>query len=125
MSFDQYLRAVMHNVFASQQDRERLEADLRAHFTQAEATGETVDRILHGLGTPEEVAAALNAERGIQYASFWQRLTAFIGDCGLLAALTIPAVVTAFLVQAPSGASSVVSNMALGAAGLVVLGLFV
>ena len=125
MSFDRYLKAVMHNVFASPQDRQRLETDLRAHFDEADAKGEPVGQILDGLGTPEEVAAAFNAERGIRYAGFWQRFTAFVGDCGLLVALSLPAVGVAVLVQTPSGSPSVVSIAALVAAGLLALGLVV
>ena len=86
-NFDRYLDAVMHNVFASPEDRGRLEADLRAHFAQAESQAESADEIIAGLGTPEEVAAAFNTERGIRYAGFWQRFIAFVGDCGLLVAL--------------------------------------
>lgn len=87
---DRYLRDVLSNVFATPEDAERLEADLRAHFAEAEARGETPSHIIDVMGRPEDVAAAFNAERDVPYATFWQRVVAFIGDCGLLLALFLP-----------------------------------
>jgi len=94
---DRYIDDVMHNVFAAAEDRERLEADLRSHFAEAEAEGRALREIIEGLGTPEEVAAAFNAEREIRYAGFWQRLVAFTGDFGLLMCLAMPVLSLAFL----------------------------
>ncbi len=88
---ERYINEVLRNVFASPEDRQRLEADLRAHFAEAESRGEPAARIVEGLGTPEEVAAAFNAERRLRHAGFWQRVVAFVGDCGLLGALALPA----------------------------------
>ena len=34
---DRYIDDVMRNVFATEEDRERLQADLRSHFAEAEA----------------------------------------------------------------------------------------
>ena len=87
---DRYIDDVMRSVFAAAEDRERLEADLRSHFAEAEATGRAPREVIEGLGTPEEVAAAFNAEREFQYASFWQRLVAFFGDAGLLMFFVLP-----------------------------------
>ena len=87
---DRYINDVMRKVFAAPADRERLEADLRAHFAEAEAKSEPVGQTIDSLGTPEEVAAALTAERQVRYAGFWRRLVAFVGDCGLLLALAAP-----------------------------------
>ncbi len=126
MTFDRYLEEVLHNVLASPEDRERLEADLRAHFTQAEAKGEPVDQILRALGAPEEVAAAFNAERGIQYAGFWQRFTAFVGDCGLLVGLALPVLGVAVLVNGPpTAAPSIGWTVFLAALCLALVGLFI
>ena len=87
---ERYIDDVMRGVFAAAEDRERLEADLRSHFAEAEATGRAPREVIEGLGTPEEVAAAFNAEREFQYASFWQRLVAFFGDAGLLMFFVLP-----------------------------------
>ncbi len=87
---DRYIDDVLSHVFATTEDRERLEADLRSHFTEGEGEGRTPRQVIEGLGTPEEVAAAFNAERVFQYASFWQRLVAFFGDAGLLMCLIVP-----------------------------------
>ena len=87
---DRYIEEVMRNVFATPEDRQRLETDLRSHFSEAEAEGRDPREIIDGLGTPEEVAAAFNAEREFRYAGFWQRLVAFFGDIGVLTFLAIP-----------------------------------
>jgi len=87
---DRYVDDVMRNVFAVAEDRDRLQADLRSHFSEGEAEGRTPRQVIAGLGTPEEVAAAFNAERELDYASFWQRLVAFFGDAGLLMCLVLP-----------------------------------
>ena len=87
---ERYIDDVLSHVFADPEDRQRLEADLRSHFSEGEAEGRTPRQVIEGLGTPEEVAAAFNAEREFQYASFWQRLVAFFGDAGLLMCLVVP-----------------------------------
>jgi len=94
---DRYIDDVMRNVFASVEDRERLEADLRSHFSDAEAEGRSPRGIIEGLGSPEEVAAAFNAERELRYAGFWQRLVAFVGDAGLLMCVVLPVLTLGFL----------------------------
>ena len=68
---DRYIADVLHHVFAASEDKERLEADLRSHFAEAEAEGRAPREIIDGLGTPAEVAAAFNAERQFEYAGFW------------------------------------------------------
>ena len=125
---DRYVEQVMRNVFAAPGERERLEADLRAHFAEAEARGERPGRILDEMGAPEDVAAAFNAEREIRYAGFWQRVVGFIGDCGLLLALVLPLLAVGLLMQvrlAPTGEPSVGLVIALGMVGVAVLGVFV
>ena len=94
---DRYIDDVMRHVFAAQEDRQRLEADLKSHFAEGEAAGRSPRDIIHGLGTPEEVATAFNAEREIVYASFWERLFAFFGDMGVMVAFGLPFVGLLFL----------------------------
>jgi uncharacterized RDD family membrane protein YckC len=125
---DRYINDVMRTVFAASADKERLEADLRAHFSEAEAKGELVGQTIDGLGTPEEVAAALTAERQVRYAGFWQRLVAFVGDCGLLLALAVPplslAVFANLRLASPGtlskGWTIVIAAMALAVAGIAI-----
>ncbi len=122
---DRYIDEVMRNVFAAPEDRERLEADLRAHFAEAEAAGEPAGRILEGLGRPHDVAAAFNAERELRYAGFWRRLVAFAGDFGLLLALAVPLVAVAVLLEAGRMApglatTAVLATLGLGAVGALV-----
>ena len=120
---DRYIDDVMRHVFAAEEDRERLEADLHSHFSEAEAEGRAPREIIEGLGTPEEVATAFNAERPILYASFWQRLVAFIGDFGLLVCLTVPALSLVFLMGVVGEEPGDVSVLWLIVCGLLFLAL--
>lgn len=125
---DRYIEEVLGNVFAATEDRARLEADLRSHFSEGEAEGRAARQVIEGLGTPEEVAAAFNAEREIQYASFWQRLVAFFGDAGLLMFLVLPVVglgLMAGVVGEEPGDVAVIWLIPLGLLFLAALGLSV
>lgn len=125
---DRYIQAVMADVFAASADRERFEADLRAHFAEAEASGESPARVIESLGTAGDVAAAFNAERRIRYAGFWQRGVAFAGDCGLLLLCALPAMAVALfsnLRLTEPGPGSAGSLIAVSLVGCVVFGLFV
>ncbi len=122
-----YVQEVLHNSFASPEDQERLEADLRAHFAEAEARGEAPSQIIDEMGPPEDVAAAFNAEREMRYAGFWQRLVAFIGDLGLLMALALPPLAVAVLAirLVPGGEPPIGWLIALCLLGLALTGIFV
>jgi LPXTG-motif cell wall-anchored protein len=125
---DRYIQSLLRNVFATQEEKETLEADMRAHFAEAQAQGEPPGQIIDEMGTPEDVAAAFNAGRDIQYAGFWQRFMAFVGDCGLLMALALPPLSIFFLLQArlPStGEPPVGWLIVLGLVALGFLGVFV
>lgn len=123
---DRYVDEVMRNVFASAEDRERLEADLRSHFTEAETEGRSPRGIIESLGTPEEVAVAFNAEREFRYAGFWQRLIAFFGDAGLLMCVLLPVLTLGLLAgvvgEEPSNVS-IVWLIPFGLLFLAILGL--
>lgn len=125
---DRYIDDVMRSVFAAQEDRERLETDLRSHFAAGEDEGRSPREIIGGLGVPEEVAAAFNAERQIHYAGFWQRFVAFIGDFGLLAWFTVPVLGLGFLmgvVGEEPGDVSVVGLVVCGLLFLALMGIWV
>ena len=64
---------------------------------EAEAEGRSPREIIDDLGSPEEVAAAFNADREFRYAGFWQRLFAFIGDIGVLTLMAVPILTLALL----------------------------
>lgn len=107
---DSYVQNVLRNVFATQKDKARLEADLRAHFAEAQERGETTGQIIHEMGKSEDVAAAFNVERDIRYADFWRRSVAFFGDCGLILALILPLLSLAILLMvrlSPGGEPSI------------------
>ena len=90
---DRYIDEVMKQLIATQEDKDRLAADLRAHYAEAEAGGAEPGRILEGMGKPDDVAAAFNAEQEFRYAGFWQRVVAFSGDFGVLLLISLPFVV--------------------------------
>lgn len=92
-----YIDNVLAHVYATDEDRERLAVDLRSHFAEGKATGRTPPDIIAHLGTAEEVAAAFNAERQLSYASFWERLVAFLADAGLLMTVSLPVLGLFFL----------------------------
>jgi uncharacterized RDD family membrane protein YckC len=123
---DRYVDDVMRNVFAAAEDRDRLQADLRSHFAEAEAEGRAPREVIEGLGTPEEVAAAFNAEREFRYAGFWQRLIAFVGDAGLLMCVVLPVLTLGLLAgvvgEEPSNVS-IVWLIPFGLLFLAILGL--
>ena len=123
---DRYIDEVMRHAFATKADKERLETDLRAHVAQAEERGEPLRETLEELGTPDEVAAALSAEQTIEYATFIQRVAAFIGDCGVMVLLAWPAVAGMVFVatlrgspeDAPLGWIAVLAGCGLAALGI-------
>ena len=90
---DRYIDEVMKQLIATQEAKDRLEADLRAHYAEAEVGGVEPGRILEGMGEPDDVAAAFNAEQEFRYAGFWQRVVAFSGDFGVLLLISLPFVV--------------------------------
>lgn len=118
---DRYIENVLRHVFAKPEDRQRLEADLRSHFAEAEADGRTPREIIDSLGTPEEVAAAFNAEREFRYAGFWQRFVAFLGDLGLLIWLTVPVLATGFLLGVLGEEPTAATIVRIGFVGLMFL----
>ncbi len=125
---ESYIRDVMANVFATPEERGRFEADLRSHFAEAEDSGEPSARVIESMGAAEDVAAAFNADREIQYAGFWQRTVAFFGDCGLLLLCALPAVAIAIFSSrrlAEPGGTSAGTIIPISIVGCVLFGLFV
>ena len=91
---EQYVREVVRHVQASPQERQRIEADLRAHLEEAVRAGEVPSVVIARMGSPAEVAAEFMARRPLPYAGFWPRLAAFAVD---MAVIVVLAGVAAFL----------------------------
>ena len=125
---DRYVEEVLRHVLASPDERERLETDLRAHFAEAESQDASPSRILSEMGSPEEVAAAFNAEQRLEHAGFWQRLVAFFADVGALIGLTLPALSLGVLMATrlfPDGEPPLEGILLLIVAGSAVIGIIV
>jgi uncharacterized RDD family membrane protein YckC len=125
---DRYVHEVLRCVFASAEDRERLESDLRAHFAAAKARGESASQIIAEMGTPSDIAAAFNAEREIRYAGFWQRLFAFAADFGALLGLMLPPLSLVALIGTrlfPEKEPTLEGLLFMGLAALAVMGILV
>lgn len=80
-----YIQTVMRMVSALPAERQRIEADLRAHLEAAVQSGERVEAVLERMGSPEEVAGAFMSQVELVYAGFWRRLAAFVIDAILIA----------------------------------------
>ena len=125
---ERYIQNVMANVFATPEDRDRFEGDLRAHFAEAEASGEAAATVIEAMGTAEDVATAFNAERQMRYAGFWQRAVAFAGDFGLLLLCALPFMALALLSNlslAGEGPTPLSVVVPVAIVGCVLFGLFV
>jgi len=96
---DRYIDDVMRQLLATREERQRFEADLRAHFDEALAKGELHAQIVEKLGTPEAVADAFNSERPLEYAGFWKRLSAFLADMSLFILMALPIVAVAVMTE--------------------------
>ncbi len=125
---DRYIQDVMANVFATPEDRDRFENDLRAHFADAEASGDSPAGVIEAMGAAEDVAAAFNAGRRMRYAGFWQRSVAFAGDCGLLLLCALPVMAIALLSSlslSEGGPTPLSVVIPVSIVGCVLFGLFV
>jgi uncharacterized RDD family membrane protein YckC len=81
---DQYVQKVMSLIHASDADRKRIEADLKAHLQEGMAEGEDMLTLVERMGDPREVAAEFMTQIPLTYAGFWRRLVAFLVDMTLI-----------------------------------------
>jgi len=95
-AMENYIREVLRNISASTEERQRIEADLRAHIQEALDNGDALQDALGRMGSPIDVAGEFMSQMPMQYAGFWRRLTAFgidmiviIPPAAVLAILTI------------------------------------
>jgi uncharacterized RDD family membrane protein YckC len=105
---DQYVQKVMDLIYASEEDRKRIQADLRAHLQDGMAGGEDMKALVERMGDPREVAAEFMSTVPMVYAGFWRRVLAFLIDlfvillfAGLAAVLTV--VLSNVVPQHPGG----------------------
>jgi uncharacterized RDD family membrane protein YckC len=92
---ERYIQEVMQNIYASPNERDRMEADLRAHFTEALARGEAPAEAIARMGSPRDLAEEFMSGVTLHYASFWLRLVAFIIDLLIITIVNLPLAVTA------------------------------
>ncbi len=81
---ERYVQEVMRNTQAPPRERQRIEADLRAHLEEAMRAGEPASVAIGRMGTPAEVAAEFMAQMALPYAGFWRRLGAFAVDLAII-----------------------------------------
>jgi uncharacterized RDD family membrane protein YckC len=77
---DRYVNEVLHNIHAAPAERQRIQADLRAHLSEAIRSGQPVMQVLDRMGDPQEVACAFMAQVPIHYAPNGRRVAAFALD---------------------------------------------
>jgi len=109
-----YLQKINNNLLClPEHKRKRIIEDLEAHFQAALESGETTRQAIQKMGTPEEVAAEFIAQEGLNYASFWRRLVAFIIDVKITAVTVLlvaaPAIILGFLLPPQSQALTALS----------------
>lgn len=98
---DQYVQKVMDLIYAPQNDRERIRADLQAHLQEGMAGGEDMKALVERMGDPREVAAGFMSDVPMVYAGFGRRTAAFLVD---LAVILVFAALTAILTISLSSA---------------------
>ncbi len=116
---DQYVDDVLHNIHAPTSERQRIEADLRAHLQEATAVGQSPRSVIDHMGPPTEVAAAFMSQVRLNYAGFWIRLAAFALDflvmLGLILMIcSVLALVDSIFPRDPQGIEWVIGAFLLG-----------
>lgn len=128
---DRYIREVLAYIHLPAGDEKRIEADLRAHFEEALAAGDSAEAVIARMGQPKEVAAEFMAQARLRYAGFWRRLVAFLVDLAIIipvvGVLSVLGIVLANLVpRGPQGADYVIGAILIAlvvAIGGVVVGI--
>ena len=112
---EKYVQDVLRRIWGPEKERQRIEADLRAHMEEATRTGEPVPDVLTRMGTPQEVAAEFMAGVALPYSGFWFRLWAFLIDLIAIVCLTAPLAVLCVVLsnlvpQTPQGMEHVLGG---------------
>jgi uncharacterized RDD family membrane protein YckC len=105
---DQYVQKVMAMIYAPEQDRARIQADLQSHLQEGLDAGEDMAGLVERMGDPRQVAAEFMSDVPMVYAGFGRRLAAFLVDMlvilffgGIAAVLTVS--MSDVIPQHPSG----------------------
>jgi len=77
---ESYLADVARNITAHPEHKTQFLSDLRVHFEDGKAAGETDVTVIDRLGQAEDVAAEFMANTKISLAGFWERTLAFLID---------------------------------------------
>jgi uncharacterized RDD family membrane protein YckC len=80
---EQYLSDVAKNITAHPERKDQFLLDLRAHFDEGKAAGDTDIAVINRLGKPEDVASEFMMNMPLTFAGFWERLLAFFIDMTL------------------------------------------
>jgi uncharacterized RDD family membrane protein YckC len=99
MKRETYLQQALHEVLGPDDRVGRFVADLRAHFEQGAAAGETDDQVSARLGDPKEVAAAFMDTVELRPAGLMPRLFAFFADLGIALAAVVPFILLAMAID--------------------------
>lgn len=100
---DRYVDDVMRRIAPGIPDRDRIEADLRAHLSERIGSGDDASRAVTRMGTPDEVARSFLAEVEPPLATPSARLGAFLFDAGLGAVAVAAIAGLAMALLAPYG----------------------
>ncbi|RQV98723.1 hypothetical protein EH220_02890, partial [bacterium] len=80
---DSYLADVAKHITAHREQKEQFINDLRAHFEEGQAAGDSDMAVIDRLGQAEDVAAEFMTNIQIKLAGFWERTLAFLVDMAL------------------------------------------
>jgi uncharacterized RDD family membrane protein YckC len=119
----QYVRKVMDLIYAPENERARIQAELESHFQEGISGGEDMTRLVERMGDPREVAADFMSAIPLVYAGFWRRLAAFLVDMIMIIFLAIATAVPVVALGnwVPRHPSSLVDHVFGGAMILLVL----
>jgi uncharacterized membrane protein len=96
---ERYISEVLANVIGPAENRQRLAADLRVHFEDGRAVGDTDAVLIQRMGSPEEVAASFREQVELPYASFGIRVFAQLTDFAVMAFAIAPVWVVLAVVE--------------------------
>ena len=121
-AIEKYIGKVAQNIHAPQMERERILTDLRTHLNDAFGVNTSEKDIIERMGNPQEVAAGFMQQVRLTYATFWQRMAAFLVD------MLIVMLIAGFFAACALALSNLVPQHPTGLAylsgGLLILAIF-
>jgi uncharacterized RDD family membrane protein YckC len=98
MTADDYISRVLDAMPRTTPRRTQIAAELRGHIAERLESGQPLDTVLHGLGTPSALAASYLSEVPLASAPVRQRILAKLVDACLPLVVVLPVVVAGWLV---------------------------